>query len=163
MKLKSTMTALAAQLLLAGAAAAQTCTPSAGPLNDASGTLNIDTCSSTDQLTSICNSSTPIGNAPDTIYSVNIVPPGLRVEVTPSNYDAYVAALQGTCSGGATCVRESDNPGVGAAGKETISFVGASPGTYFLLITSFNAVGNCGPTVVQPFPTPVSLQSFSIE
>jgi len=162
MNLKNLTTMLAAQSLLAGAAVAQTCTPSAGALNDTSGTVTIDTCSSADQLTSICNSSTPIGNAPDTIYSIDgLVAINAGINVRPAGYDAYVAVLQGTCSGGATCVRESDSNGAG--GAETVSLAGLSPGNYFLLITSFAAAGNCGSTEVQPVPTPVALRSFSID
>lgn len=164
MKIKNALMVAAAQLLLAGGAYAQSCSPAAGALTDASNTVNVDTCTSTDQLASICNSSTPIGNAPDTVYAVQIGATATgRIEVTPSNYDAYAALLQGTCTGGATCSRESDNPGTGAAGKETIQAAGLAAGSYFLLITSFAASGNCGPTGVQVFPTlPVTLQNFSI-
>ncbi|WP_386071280.1 hypothetical protein ACFJIW_11785 [Tahibacter sp. UC22_41] len=161
MQIKNLMMVVASQCLLAGGAMAQTCTP-AGPLNDATGAINVNTCTSTDQLSSICNSSTPIGSAPDTIYSLQVAPTSNTIiSVTPSGYDAYIALLQGTCSGGATCSRESDSNGVG--GQETFSVAGLSPGPYFLVITSFAASGNCGSTNVIAFGTPVSLQSFSIE
>jgi len=161
MKIKNVMIVLATQCLLVGGAMAQTCTPS-GTLNDATGNININTCTSTDQLTSICNSSTPVGNAPDTIYSLQVAPTSnTLISVTPTGYDVYIALLQGTCSGGATCSRESDSSGVG--GQETFSVTGLSPGPYFLVITSFAATGNCGSTSIVAFGTPVTLQSFSIE
>jgi len=161
MKFKNILLAIAAQLLLAGGTYAQTCVPSAGSLSDATGTIFVNTCNSTDQLASICNSSTPIGAGRDTIYSVQIgVGPAGSIVVT-APFDAYVALLQGMCTGGATCAREADSVGVG--GAESVSMVGLPVGSYFLLITSFTAAdcGNTSVTVTPPFP--VMLQQFSVE
>jgi hypothetical protein len=160
MKFKNTLLAVAAQLLLVGGAYAQNCVPSAGALSDSTHTHVVDTCNSTDQLASICNSSTPIGAARDTIYSVQIGNGATGSIVVTPPFDAYVALLQGTCTGGATCSREADSNGVG--GSESISAIGLSPGPYFLLITSFNGA-DCGNTNVMLTPTmPVSLQQFSV-
>jgi hypothetical protein len=162
MKLKNALIAVAAQLLLAGGAYAQTCTPSAGTLIDSPpSNVTVNTCSSTDQLASLCNASTPIGNAPDTIFAVQIGAGATgSITVTPGTYDAYVALLSGTCTGGSTCARETDNPGNVA---ETVSASGLAAGSYFLLITSFAASGNCGSTGVVVTPTlPVTLQNFSV-
>jgi hypothetical protein len=162
MKIKNALMVAAAQLLLAGGAYAQTCAPSAGVLNDATGSINFNTCTSTDQLASICNSSTPIGNAPDTVYAVQIGATATgQIQVNPTGYDAYAALLQGTCTGGATCSREADSTGVG--GQEVITASGLAAGSYFLLVTSFAASGNCGATGITVVPTlPVTLQNFSI-
>lgn len=160
MKLKNALIAVAAQLLLVGGAYAQTCTPTAGALTEASQDVGINTCTSTDQLASLCNSSTPIGSAVDTIYSVQIGATATgNINVSPGTYDAYAALLQGTCSGGSTCSRESDNSG---NADENLSVAGLPAGAYFLLVTSFTA-GACGQTVVDVDPTlPVTLQNFSV-
>lgn len=153
--------AIVVPLLLCGAVHAQTCTANAGALT-AGNNIVIDTCTSANQLTSLCNSSTPIGEAADTIYSATLSPgAGGFITVTPTGYDVYVALLQGSCSGGATCAAESDNPGNAA---ESISLVGRPPGTYFLLLTSFTAPGpgSCGATTIFA-PVPVTLQSYSVD
>lgn len=152
MNFKKTMIAVAAQLLLVGGAYAQTCTPNAGSLTDATGTLNIDTCTSTNQLASVCNGLTPIGNTSDTIFQVQIGASATgNIQVTPTGYDAYVALMQGTCTGGSTCLREEDNAASG--GMEQVNAAGLAAGTYFMLITSFSPVApNCGPTVVTVNP-----------
>jgi hypothetical protein len=160
MKIKNTLLAVAAQLLLVGGAYAQNCTPSAGTLTDASGTVSVNTCTSTDQLASICNSSTPIGAGRDTVYAVQIGAGATGNIGVTAPFDSYVALLQGTCTGGATCSREADSTGVG--GLETISAVGLPAGPYFLLITSFTAA-DCGQTSITVNPTlPVTLQNFSV-
>ncbi len=163
MNFKKTMIAIAAQFLLVGGAYAQNCVANAGSLTDASGTVNFDTCTSTNQLASICNGLTPIGNTTDTVFQVQIGATATgNIRVTPTGYDAYVALLQGTCTGGSTCLREEDNAASG--GAETVSAVGLAAGTYFMLITSFSASApNCGPTAILVTPTlPVTLQNFSV-
>lgn len=164
MNFKKTMIAVAAQLLLVGGAYAQTCTPSAGTLVDnPASNLTVDTCASANQLASVCNGLTPIGNTSDTIFQVQIGAGATgNIQVTPTGYDAYVALMQGTCTGGSTCLREEDNAASG--GAETVSAVGLAAGTYFMLITSFSPVApNCGPTNVVVTPTlPVTLQNFSV-
>lgn len=161
MKIKNTlMAAAAAQLLLVGSVYAQTCTPTAGALSSGQN-ITIDTCTSTDQLATLCNSSTPIGAATDTIYSAQIGATASGNLVITPTYDAYAALLQGTCSGGATCAAESDNPGTAA---ESLTLTGRPAGAYFLLITSFTAPGpgSCGSTQIQVPTLPVTLQNFSV-
>lgn len=163
--MKTTWRAVAAVLILGlgGAAQAQTCTPQAGSLNDASATFSVNTCQSTNQLLSLCNGLDAIGASPDTIYSMQFTtPPVGGIVATPTGYDLKMALLQGTCSAGSTCLREADSGGAGAA--ENLLVTGVPIGNYFLVLTSFGGSPDCGPTqVVVNLIIPVTLQRFSIE
>jgi hypothetical protein len=162
MNFKKTMVAVAAQLLLVGGAYAQTCTPTAGVLNDGTGTINVNTCSSTNQLLSACNGLDAIGASPDTIYSVQIGAAATgSIGATPTGYDLKLALLQGTCTAGSTCIRDADNAGAG--GAESFSVAGLPAGGYFVLLTSFGGSPDCGATSLTVTPLmPVTLQNFSI-
>lgn len=163
MNFKKTMIAVAAQMLLVGGAYAQTCTANAGALNDATGTISIDTCTSSNQLLSACNGLDAIGVSPDTIYSVQIGAGATGgISATPTGYDLKLALLQGTCTAGSTCIRDADAGGVGAA--EQFSVVGLAAGSYFALLTSFGGSPDCGSTSITVTPTlPVALQNFSVD
>lgn len=163
MNFKKTMIAVAAQLLLVGGAYAQTCTPTAGVLNDATGTINVNTCTSTNQLLTACNGVDAIGASPDTIYSVQIGASATgSIAATPTGYDLKLALLQGTCSGSSTCIRDADAGGIGAA--EQFSVSGLAAGGYFVLLTAFGGSPDCGATSITVTPTmPVALQNFSVD
>lgn len=163
MNFKKTMIAVAAQLLLVGGAYAQTCTPAAGALTDATATITVNTCTSSNQLLSACNGLDAIGASPDTIYSVQIGAGATGgIAATPTGYDLKLALLQGTCTAGSTCIRDADAGGVGAA--EQFSVVGLPAGAYFALLTSFGGSPDCGSTSITVTPTlPVALQNFSVD
>jgi len=162
MNFKKTLVAVAAQLLLAGGAYAQTCTPAAGTLSDATGSINVNTCTSTNQLSTACNGLDAIGTSPDTIYQVQIGAGATGgIGITPTGYDAKLALLTGSCSAGSTCIRDADAGGIGA--PENFSVSGLAAGTYWVLITSFGGSPDCGATGVAVTPTlPVTLQNFSV-
>lgn len=156
------MAAVLVFLSLGGAVHAQTCTPAAGAITDATGTINVNTCQSTNQLLSACNGLDAIGASPDTIYSLQI-PPGTTgsVSATPTGYDLKLALLQGTCSAGSTCIRDADAGGIGTT--ESFSLAGLPAGAYFVLLTSFGGSPDCGVTLINYFSVPVTLQRFSID
>lgn len=162
MNFKKTLVAIAAQMLLVGGAYAQTCTPSAGTLSDATGTATINTCTSTNQLSTACNGVDAIGVSPDTIYQVQIGAGATGgIGIAPTGYDAKLALLSGSCSAGATCIRDADANGIG--GAESFSVAGLGAGTYWVLITSFGGSPDCGSTNVTVTPLlPVTLQNFSV-
>lgn len=149
-------------LCLGGAAQAQTCTPSAGAITDGTGTINVNTCQSTNQLLSACNGLDAIGASPDTIYSLQLGAGGIgSLTAAPTGYDLKLALLQGTCSAGSTCIRDADAGGIGVA--ESFSIAGLPAGAYFMLLTSFGGSPDCGPTAISYFSVPVTLQRFSID
>ena len=162
MNFKKTMIAVAAQLLLAGGAYAQTCTPTAGALTDGTGTIVVDTCTSTNQLLTACNGVDAIGASPDTIYSVQIGAGATgSIAATPTGYDLKLALLQGTCAGSSTCIRDADAGGIG--GAEQFSVAGLAAGSYFVLLTAFGGSPDCGSTSITVTPLlPVTLQNFSV-
>lgn len=151
-----------AAVLVAGTAGAQSCVPSAGAFTGAGGAVFIDTCNSANQLLFACNGLDPIGSSPDTIYSVQVVA-GINgnLTATPTGYDLKLALLQESCSAGATCIRDADASGIG--GAESFSFTGLPAGSYFLLLTSFDGMPNCGTTMITTFGLPVTLQHFSVD
>ncbi len=164
MLIQKLTTALSCTFLFVGSVFAQVCSPNGGTLAWGDTSFNVDTCTSANQLNAICSGLTPIGNATDTIYQLNVpANAGGALSATPTGYDLYLAVLQSSCTGGSVCSREQDDASVG--GAETVLFAGLPAGTYFLLLTSFNAASpNCGPTSVVFNPTvPVTLQQFSVD
>lgn len=162
------LVATAVSLCIAAAAAnAQTCTATAGntPLNGANSgqTLNINTCTATDQLAVACNGLSPIGGSPDAVWQLTIGPGASsgNITVTPNGtaWDPYLIVMAGACSGGSTCVIDADNGGSGVAES------GSVPGTgsYWLLITDESGLTSCGTAAVSLGTLPVSLKSFSVE
>lgn len=160
--------ALAAGLSLAASGVnAQTCVASAGntPITGANSgtTLNINTCTATDQLAVACNGLSPIGNAPDAVWALTIGPGASsgNITVTPTGtgWNPYLMVLSGACSGGSTCVIDADDNGVG--GSET----GAIPaaGNYWLMITDESGTTTCGTGTLALGTLPVNLQDFSVE
>jgi hypothetical protein len=162
MKFKKMMVAVAAQMLLVGGAYAQTCTPTAGTMTDSFGTVNVNTCSSTNQLLSSCSGLNAIGASPDTIYQVQIGAGATgNISIAPTGYDATLALMSGSCSAGSFCARESEAGAIGVT--ETVQLSGLTAGPYWVLITSFGGAPDCGPTAVTVTPLlPVTLQNFSV-
>lgn len=153
--------------IAATAANAQTCTATAGntPLTGANSgqTLNINTCTATDQLAVACNGLSPIGSSPDAVWQLTIGPGASsgNITVTPNGtaWDPYLIVMAGACSGGSTCVIDADNGGAGVAES------GAVPGTgsYWLMITDESGLTSCGTAALALGTLPVSLQGFSVE
>jgi hypothetical protein len=163
MNIKKTLIAVVAQIFIGGGAHAQTCIANAGPLNDASGTITINTCASSNQLLSACNGLDAIGASPDTIFSLHLGAGAAgAVNASPTGYDLKFALLQGSCSAGSTCIRDADAAGVG--GSEQFSVAGLPAGDYFVLLTAFGGSPDCGSTnITLTPPMPVALQNFSVD
>ncbi|HSX61189.1 MAG TPA: hypothetical protein VLF18_13390 [Tahibacter sp.] len=149
--------------LLPGTANAQNCTAQAGQIDGGTGAATVDTCGSTNQLLSACNGLDAIGASPDTIYSLQWAAGAqtMSIAATPTGYDLKLALLQTTCSAGATCIRDSDNGGIGQA--ESFSMGGLPAGGYYVLLTSFGGSPDCGSTAITVMGLPVTLQQFSVE
>lgn len=161
--------ALSASLCLAASGAnAQTCVASAGnsTLTGANSgqTLNVNTCTATDQLAVACNGLSPIGGSPDLVWQVTLGPGATSgmITVTPNGtaWDPYLILMAGACSGGSTCVIDADNAGAGGAESGNIP---AAAGGYWLMVTDESGLTSCGTAAVALGTLPVSLQSFSVE
>lgn len=147
---------------------AQTCTANAAfpSVPDAGGpvVVNGDSCTgATNQLNASCSDANPIGAANDYVYSFNLgTGASGNASLAPTGWDAYLAIMAASCASTATCPTESENGGNGVT--EQVNFTGIAAGSYFLLVSSFAAAGNCGPFALTITPTlPVSLQKFSVE
>lgn len=163
-KINTVLLALAG-VVLAPAAMSQTCTQNQGALASGS-SMAIDTCSAGDHLAAACSSLSPIGTAPDAIWSVTVgsgASGNITITPTGTAWDPYLLLMAGSCADSSTCVIDSDNngAGTGAAFAEG-GTIPTTPGTYYLLITDESGTTSCGTGTLDVGTLPVKLQKFSV-
>lgn len=144
---------------------AQTCTPSQGAYSgsDSNTTSNVDTCAATNQLAVACNGLSPIGTAPDAIWTLTVGPGASsgNITFTPSGtaWNPYLMVMSGACASGSTCIVDADNGGSGEAETGTIP---AGAGTYYLMVTDESGTTTCGAGTLGFGTLPVTLQNFTV-
>jgi hypothetical protein len=114
-----------------------------------------------------CGDQTPIGNAKEFIYGVNLAASNSATfTVNGTGFDPYIALMAGTdCNSLDTCsTNNAEN--LGSAGQDIA--IGptnnASAGQYWIVITDPTNANNCGPFNLTLTGTlPVKLESFNVE
>lgn len=167
-RFSSTFALIAAGLLAATSAAAQTCaspTPVAG--SQSGNTCAAPTGTGTNSIGTFCGATTsteneivygPIpGNFPVAFANVTNVQPGFNVALV-----LLQASDVATCLAANNCaVTPADSAGAG--GNESLSFSGVPAGTYYLVVTGSSGSGSCGSFTLAVMNVPVTLQQFSID
>lgn len=159
-------TVLALGCAVGSSAFAQTCEPNQGALQGNS-TVDINTCGAGDHLAAACSSLSPVGGAPDAIWSVTVGDGASgNITVTPANtgadadFDPYLLLMAGSCSGSSTCVIDADDNGPGQPESGAIP---TTPGTYYLMVTDESGITSCGAATLAVGTLPVQLQNFTVD
>ena len=128
-----------------GSVFAQTCGSPTSIAGSAPFSISGNSCTSptgtgVDSLTDICNSTLPIGTAPDVVYQISLgAGNNTSFTVTPTGWDASLFLVgPGSCGPSANCAGAAESGGSGVA--ETIPAASQTAGTYYVVVTDRKSV-----------------------